>query len=128
MFMSCDCIDSPKSSTSSMENCCNFSVSQSTEKLGRNLNCVQVDISFVSAFKLMRFTSTNEREALPPFAIIDCLVMNLPYFALVTIELVIADLREIDRFLVYFDNESAFHPINVTPQQGEEEEQEASRQ
>jgi hypothetical protein len=55
--------------------------------------------------------------------VVDCLVMNLPYFALVTRRGgVIADgAHEIDRFLVYFDNESAFHPISVRARRSKRE-------
>lgn len=58
---------------------------------------------------------------LPAALSVDCLVMNLPLFRTCHHHCVIAGRKvkqsqEIDRFLVYFDNESAFHPISVTAQ------------
>lgn len=82
-------------------NCCNFCNQQ-------NLNGDQVDISFVS----IQIDALNELSVFD-----DCLVMNLPYFALVTASALMADRshRRLIDFLFILTTNLRFVPSLVTP-------------
>lgn len=83
------------------KNCCNFCNQQ-------NLNGDQVDISFVS----IQIDALNELSAF-----VDCLVMNSPYFALVTASALTADhgRRRLIDFLFILTTNLRFVPSLVTP-------------